>query len=39
MLEVSSHEPNLYALSDVLRSIGKNDFSVVVFLGDDVSSS
>jgi hypothetical protein len=39
MLKVSSHEPNLYALSDVLRSIGKKDFSVVILLGDDVSSS
>jgi hypothetical protein len=39
MLKVSSRQPNLYALSDVLRSIGENDFSVVVLLGDDVSPS
>jgi hypothetical protein len=39
MLEVSSRQPNLYALSDVLRSIGKNDFGVFDLLGDDVSLS
>ena len=39
MLKVRSRQPNLYALSDVLCSIGKNDFSVVVLLGDDVSLS
>jgi hypothetical protein len=39
MLKVSSRQPNLYALSDVLRSIGKNDFGVVDLLGDDVSMS
>jgi hypothetical protein len=32
MLEVSSRQPNLHALSDVLRSIGKNDFGVVDLL-------
>ncbi len=36
MLKVSSRQPNLYALSDVLRSIGQNDFGVVDLLGDDV---
>jgi hypothetical protein len=39
MLKVSSRQPNLYALSDVLRSIGKNDFGVVVLLSGDVSLS
>jgi hypothetical protein len=39
MLKVSSRQPNLYTLSDVLRSIGKNDFGVVDLLGDDVSLS
>jgi hypothetical protein len=39
MLKVSSRQPNLYTLFDVLRSIGKNDFGVVDLLGDDVSPS
>ena len=39
MLKVRSRQPNLYALSNVLRSIGKNNFSVVILLCDDVSLS
>ena len=39
MPKVRSRKPNLYALSDVLCSIGENDFSVIVLLGDDVSLS
>jgi hypothetical protein len=39
MLKVSSRQPNLYTLSDLLRSIGKNDFGVVDLLGADVSLS
>jgi hypothetical protein len=38
-LKVSSRQPNLYTLFDVLRSIGKNDFGVVDLLGADVSLS
>ena len=39
MLKVRSRQPTLYTLSNVLCSIGKNDFSVVILLGDDVSLS
>jgi len=39
MLKVSSRQPNLNTLSDVLRSISKNDFRVLDLLGDDVSLS
>jgi hypothetical protein len=39
MLKVRSRHPNLYALSNVLRRIGKDDFGVVVLLGDVVSPS
>ena len=38
-LKVSGCYPNPYASSDVLRSIGKNDFRVVVLLRDDVRLS
>jgi hypothetical protein len=39
MLKVRSRQPNLYALSNVLRSIGENDFGIVDLLGDGVSLS
>jgi len=37
-LELDNHQPDLYALSDMLRSIDKNGFRVVVLL-DNVSPS
>jgi hypothetical protein len=39
MFKVRGCQPNLNALSDVLRGISKNNFGIVILLVDDVRSS